>query len=443
MTKRGKVISGSVAGIALIALAGFGIASQRESAVDVRTEVIERRDLVSLVTASGIIQPKRKVDISADVSGRVVELAVVEGQTVDEGDFLLRIDPTAFEAAVRRSEAMVAQAQAQEAQARANLLQATSAAERAERLAGGDRLISQQELEQARTQQQVSEAQFQAARYGVSQATASLNEAQEALRKTTIVSPMPGRVTRLNIEEGETAVVGTMNNPGSLLLTVADLGEMEAAVKVDETDVPHISFGDSAVVRIDAFPDQTFSGRVTQIANSAITGLGTRLLELLLRDQPVAAGQQNQSVDFEVEITLNDPPAELRPDLSATAEIITETRNKAIAVPIISVTVRDPDGKKFQGGEAEVSGPGGAAAAPAARAAEVEGVFVLSDGTADWLPVKIGIAGDQYFEVIEGLKGGETVIAGPYAAVRDLEDGATVRTPEAPAPAAAATQEET
>ena len=432
MTKRGKVISGSVAGIALIALAGFGIASQRESAVDVRTEVIERRDLVSLVTASGIIQPKRKVDISADVSGRVVELAVVEGQTVDEGDFLLRIDPTAFEAAVRRSEAMVAQAQAQEAQARANLLQATSAAERAERLAGGDRLISQQELEQARTQQQVSEAQFQAARYGVSQATASLNEAQEALRKTTIVSPMPGRVTRLNIEEGETAVVGTMNNPGSLLLTVADLGEMEAAVKVDETDVPHISFGDSAVVRIDAFPDQTFSGRVTQIANSAITGQGT-----------AAAGQQNQSVDFEVEITLNDPPAELRPDLSATAEIITETRNKAIAVPIISVTVRDPDGKKFQGGEAEVSGPGGAAAAPAARAAEVEGVFVLSDGTADWLPVKIGIAGDQYFEVIEGLKGGETVIAGPYAAVRDLEDGATVRTPEAPAPAAAATQEET
>ena len=432
MTKRGKVISGSVAGIALIALAGFGIASQRESAVDVRTEVIERRDLVSLVTASGIIQPKRKVDISADVSGRVVELAVVEGQTVDEGDFLLRIDPTAFEAAVRRSEAMVAQAQAQEAQARANLLQATSAAERAERLAGGDRLISQQELEQARTQQQVSEAQFQAARYGVSQATASLNEAQEALRKTTIVSPMPGRVTRLNIEDGETAVVGTMNNPGSLLLTVADLGEMEAAVKVDETDVPHISFGDSAVVRIDAFPDQTFSGRVTQIANSAITGQGT-----------AAAGQQNQSVDFEVEITLNDPPAELRPDLSATAEIITETRNKAIAVPIISVTVRDPDGKKFQGGEAEVSGPGGAAAAPAARAAEVEGVFVLSDGTADWLPVKIGIAGDQYFEVIEGLKGGETVIAGPYAAVRDLEDGATVRTPEAPAPAAAATQEET
>ena len=302
MTRRGKVITASVAGIAVLALAGLGIASQRESGVEVRTEVVQRRDLVSVVTASGIIQPKRKVDISADVSGRVVSLAVIEGQTVERGDFILRIDPTAFEAAVRRAQAMVAQARAQEAQARANQLQATSAAERAEQLASGDRLISEQELEQARTQQRVSEAQYEAARYGVSQATASLNEAQEALRKTTIVSPMTGRVTRLNIEEGETAVVGTMNNPGSLLLTVADLGEMEAAVKVDETDVPYISYGDSAVVRIDAFPDRTFNGRVTQIANSAIQGQGT-----------ATAGQTNQSVDFEVEITLSDPPTGLRP----------------------------------------------------------------------------------------------------------------------------------
>lgn len=435
MTKRGKILGGSIVGIAIIALAGVGIASRRESGVEVRTEAVQRRDLVSVVTASGIIQPKRKVDISADVSGRVVLLSVVEGQTVQRGDLLLRIDPTAFEAAVRRSEAMVAQARAQEAQARANLLQATSAAQRAEQLAAGDRLISDQDLEQARTQQRVSEAQFEAARYGVSQATASLNEAQEALRKTTIVAPMTGRVTRLNIEEGETAVVGTMNNPGSLLLTVADLGEMEAAVKVDETDVPHISHGDSASVKIDAFPNQTFTGRVTQIANSAIQGQGT-----------AAAGQQNQSVDFEVVITLDNPPAELRPDLSATAEIITETRNNAISVPIIAVTVRDPDGKKFQAVEAEQGAPAGPAAGPAAREAEVEGVFVLSDGAAAWVPVTLGIAGDQYFEVVEGLKGGEIVIAGPYSAVRDLEAGSSVRTPEVARPEAAdsaTTKEET
>lgn len=432
MTRRRRIVGGSVAGVAILALAGLGIASQRESGVEVRTEVVGRQDLVSVVTASGIIQPKRKVDISADVSGRVVRLAVTEGQTVSGGDFLLRIDPTAFEAAVRRSEALVAQARAQEAQARANLIQATSAAKRAEQLASGDRLISDQDLEQARTAEQVAEAQYEAARYGVSQAAASLNEAQEALRKTTILAPMAGRVTRLNIEEGETAVVGTMNNPGSLLLTVADLGAMEASVKVDETDVPHISHGDSAVVRIDAFPTRTFAGRVTQIANSAIQGQGT-----------VASVQaQNQSVDFEVVITLDSPPPELRPDLSATAEIITETRSNVLAVPIIAVTVRDPDGKKFQASEADLAPRGPAGPDAAERAAEQEGVFVLHEGTAKWVPVTIGIAGDRYFEVTEGLNGGETVIAGPYATVRELEAGSLVRTPGAAAPAPT-TKEET
>jgi HlyD family secretion protein len=431
MNKRRKLVGAAVVGIAVVALAGVGIASTRDGGIEVRTEAVGRQDLVSVVTASGVIQPKRKVDISADVSGRVVRLAVVEGQTVAGGDFLLRIDPTAFEAAVRRSEAMVAQARAQEAQARANLLQATSAATRAEQLASGDRLISDQDLEQARTTQQVSEAQLEAARFGVSQATASLNEAQEALRKTTILAPMAGRVTRLNIEEGETAVVGTMNNPGSLLLTVADLGSMEASVKVDETDVPHITHGDSAVVRIDAFPDTTFSGRVTQIANSAITGQGTA----------AGAQAQNQSVDFEVVITLDNPPAELRPDLSATAEIITEMRTNVLAVPIIAVTVRDPDGKKFQAADAELPPQRSAVEGPAARAAEQEGVFVLDEGTAAWVPVTLGIAGDRYFEVLDGLEGGEIVIAGPYAAVRDLEAGSSVRTPEPPTPAEPAKEE--
>lgn len=417
MSKRGKLIGAAVAGVALLVIAGLGIASQRESGAQVRTEVVQRRDLVSVVTANGVIQPTRKVDISADVSGRVVELAVVEGQTVERGDFLLRIDPTTFEAAVRRGEAAVAQAQAQEAQARANLLQATSAAERAERLAAGDRLISEQELEQARTQMRVSEAQLEAARFGVSQAAASLMEAREALRKTTIIAPMAGRITRLNIEEGETAIVGTMNNPGSLLLTVADLSQMEAAVKVDETEVPHITLGDSAEVRIDAFPNRVFTGTVTEIANSSIQGQGT-----------VAAGQTtNQAVDFEVVIALDDPPAELRPDLSATAEIITETRTQALAVPIISVTVRDPDGKRFQAGAADAATPRNPASE---REREVEGVFLADNGTAVWRPIEIGIAGDQYFEVVSGLEGGEVVVAGPYAVVRDLEAGQSIRTPQ-------------
>ncbi|MBW3629758.1 MAG: efflux RND transporter periplasmic adaptor subunit [Gemmatimonadetes bacterium] len=422
MTKRGKIISGVLGVVALAGAGGVGLASSRDKGVEVRTETITTRDLVSVVTASGVIQPKRKVDISADISGRVIQVAVIEGQTVNRGDLLIRIDPTQFEALVRRSEAAVAQARAQAAQARANLAQAENAARRAEQLSAGDRLISNQELEQARTHLRVAQAQDEAARFGVSQTEASLSEARETLRKTTIVSPMAGRVTRLNIDEGETAVVGTMNNAGSLLLTVADLSVMEASVKVDETDVPRISHGDSATLKIDAFPNQVFTGRVTRISNSAIQG-------------PMGGNTSTQqAVDFEVIITLNVPPAELRPDLSATADIVTDARNRVTTVPIIAVTVRDPDGKKILGGDEDEDAPPGQEEAkdPEASAAETEGVFVARGGKAEFIPVQVGIAGDRYFEVIEGLQVGDTVVAGPYGAVRDLEDGDPIRTPAAP-----------
>jgi HlyD family secretion protein len=409
-------------GVGLVAVslttAAAGGTFARQKGKEVRTEEVARRDLVSVVTSSGVIQPKRKVDISADISGRVIELAVEEGQLVRRGDLLLRIDPTAYQAAVRRAEAAVAQAQAQAAQARANLLQSQSGARRAEQLSRGDQLISSQDVEQAVTAAQVAEAQHEAARYAVQQAQATLSEMREALRKTTIVSPMDGRVTRLNIEEGETAIVGTMNNPGSLLLTVADLSVMEASVRVDETDVPRISFGDSAVVRIDAFPDQTFTGRVTRIANSAMQSLA-------------ASAGQAQAVDFEVIVTLDAPPDELRPDLSATAEIVTDARAAAVSVPIIAVTVRDSAGKKFA-----IRDEGAAATnGRAARQAEVEGVFLLRDGRAAFVPVRIGIAGERFFEVQQGLDGGETVVAGPYSVIRDLQEGDAVRVaPPADAP---------
>jgi HlyD family secretion protein len=410
------------AGLVAVSLttAAVGGTFSRDKGAEVRTEEVARRDLVAVVTASGVIQPKRKVDISADISGRVIELPVEEGQLVRRGDLLLRIDPTAYQAAVRRAEAAVAQAQAQAAQARANLLQAQSAARRAEQIARGEQLISSQEVEQAVTAAQVAEAQFEAARFAVQQAQATLSEARETLRKTTIVSPMDGRVTRLNIEEGETAIVGTMNNPGSLLLTIADLSEMEARVKVDETDVPHISFGDSVSVRIDAFPNREFPGRVTRIANSAINAAASSL---------ASSSAQQQSVDFEVVITLSSPPEQLRPDLSATADIVTDVRPRALSVPILSLTVRDADGKKFSA-DAEMQNPN---ARPTEgqqrmqRAAEVEGVFVIRDGTATFVPVEIGITGDRYFEVKRGLAAGDIVAAGPYHAVRDLEGGDAVR----------------
>ena len=415
------VVVGALAGLAV---ANKGSAAGRE----VRTEKVARRDLVATVTASGKVEPKRKVDISADIAGRVIQLAVEEGQWVNRGDLLLRIDPSQYAAAVRQAEASVAQARAREAEARAQLLKAEGDRRRVEQLAQGRDLVAAQEVDNARTQAQVAQAGVQGARFGVQQAQATLSQSRDNLRKTTIVAPMAGRVTRLNIHEGETAIIGTMNNPGSLLLTVADLSVMEAKVKVDETDVPRIAVGDSAVLRIDAFPGQTFTGKVTRIGNSAAQASG-------LASSTGSGGEQ--SVDFEVVVTLDHPPAELRPDLSATAEIVTETRRGALSVPIIALTVRDPEGKKFQSGDEEEGDPASPSAGEARRGdeEEVEGVFVMRDGKAEWVPVKVGIAGDRYFEVVGGLKGGETVVAGSYAAIRELEADAPIHAAAPPAAA--------
>ncbi|HET6231907.1 MAG TPA: efflux RND transporter periplasmic adaptor subunit [Longimicrobiaceae bacterium] len=422
----------ALGGLLVVAFVGLGAAAVKNKSAKgtaVRTELASRRNLVSIVTASGKIEPKRKVDISADISGRVVQVAVEEGQWVNKGQVLVRIDPTAYEAALRRAQASVAQAQAQAAQARANLLKAQSDRRRSEQLAAGRDLISPADLEQARTQQSVAEAQLQAAQYAINQAQAGVSESQEALRKTTIVAPMSGRVTRKNIEEGETAIVGTMNNPGTVLLTVADLSVMEATVKVDETDVPNIQYGDSAVVRIDAFPNQTFSGKVTRIANSSLqTGV-------------TAAGSDQQAVDFEVVITLDHPPADLRPDLSATADIVTAAKSNALSVPIIALTVRDHNGKKFRATtEDDPSKPQDPSAPKEEKAGEkrdeVEGVFVVENGKARFVPVQVGITGANYFEIRGGLRGGETVVSGSYQAIRDLESGNPVKVSNPPAPAA-------
>lgn len=429
MSNTNKIAIAVVVVVAIAGLGGLAMAKSGDRGLLVRTETVARRDLVSVVTASGKIEPKRKVDISADISGRVTQVAVEEGQWVDKGALLLRIDPTAYEAALRRAEATVMQNQARLAQTRANLLQAESAVRRAEQLAQGNELISAADLEDARTRLAVARAEHEAAGFAVQQAQANVSETRDLLGKTTITAPMSGRVTRLNIEEGETAVVGTMNNPGSLLLTVADLSVMEAKIKVDETDVPNITIGDSAAIRIDAFPGQIFAGRVTRIANSAIQTAAS------------AAGAE-QSVDFEVVITLDNPPAELRPDLSATADVITESRTGVLAVPILALTVRDADGKKFKSLDAEEE-QGSAATArqaeeKARRQQETEGVFVLDGGKAKWVPVVVGIAGDRFFEVKSGLKGGETVVSGSYQAIRDLEADALIRTDAIPAAAAPA-----
>ncbi len=414
--KRGtKITLGIAAGVALVAIVVVGATRGGGDATPVRVQEVARADLVSVVNGNGWIRPTRSVDVQSDIIGRIVELEVAEGDSVSEGQLLLRIDPSQYEAAVARARASVSEARAGEAQARANLLQARRTLERSEGLAESDaNLISEQALEEARSAVEVQGALHEAARHRVAQAEAALREAQDQLSKTVIRAPIEGVVTRLNVDVGETAIVGTMNNAGSLLLTISDLGVIEAVVKVDETDLPQIALGDSAAVEIDAFPRRTFTGRVTEIAHSALNS----------PEQIARAGGQAQAVDFQVVIRLDEPPPTLRPDFSATADIVTDTRGGVLAIPIIALTVRDAEDVEALPQETPEAA---AAAAEFEDEDEVEGVFVVREGLARFVPVEIGIAGAEQFEVVRGVEEGDSVVAGPYQAIRNLSDGDAVR----------------
>jgi HlyD family secretion protein len=250
-----------------------------------------------------------------------------------------------------------------------------------------------------------------AAEFLVRQAVASVVEESVRLEKSVFRAPMAGKITRLFVEEGESVVIGTMNNPGSLILTISDLAVVEAVVQVDETDLPELSFGDSASVEIDAFPGMSFPGRVTEIGNSAVS-------------RPTSESSQAAAVDFEVVITLSDPPVLLRPDLSATATIVTETRKGALAVPIIAVTIRD---REAVDGVDPGAADGGGAPPDSSEPRDVEGVLVVRDGTVGFVPVTLGITGREHFEILSGVAVGDTVVSGPYQVIRDLRDGDPVR----------------
>jgi HlyD family secretion protein len=268
-------------------------------------------------------------------------------------------------------------------------------------------LVSNEQMEQAQTSFNVAEAVGNSAQHQVDQARAGTREARDQLAKTRIVAPMTGRVTRLAVEEGEMAIPGNFSRDVGLLLTVSDLSVIQTKVNVDETDVVRIHLGDSVEVSIDAFPDTAFVGRVTKIANSA-----------LLSQAASAAGSNDRAVDYEVEITLENPPSDVRPDLSATARIITDTRTKALSIPIIALTVREntPLATESRRDTAQTG-----------KKKEAEGVFVVVNGKASFRAVKVGIAGDEYFEVLDGVKENEEIVAGPYQSIRDLKDGTAVR----------------
>jgi len=409
---RGMKIGLIVVGLALVAggTAAYQINKKKHAGTEVRLEQAARRDLVSAVTASGKIEAKTSVDISADITGRIIRIAVREGDLVNKGQFLIQIDPAQYQAAVSRAQGVVGSTEATLTQARANLDQAERAWNRARQLTQlGPNLIAPEAAEQARTSYDVAQANWQATRAQLEQSRASLQEARDNLAKTRLTSPIAGRVVRLAVEEGEVAVPGTFSRETGLLMTVADLSVILAKVQVDETDVVRLSANDSVQVTIDAYPDTTFTGRVTEISHSA-----------QLTATQTASGSNDRAVDFDVEVTLDNPPRDVRPDLSCTARMVTDTRSRALSIPIIALTVRDHERVPIEDSTMDTT-------RLKKLGKEAEGVFVVRDGKATFRPVKVGIAGDEYFEVIDGLREGETIVAGTYQAIRDLKDGARVR----------------
>lgn len=418
MSKNIKMVVGGVLVVAIATIGVLSASKRRNKATDVRMETIEKRDLVASVTASGQVRAQMKVDVAADITGRITRLAVKEGDNVKKGQFLLQIDPQEFDAALQRSEAQLANTKASAAQSAANLQQVTNSYRRSQDIRQSNpNLVSVEQLEQLKTAVDVNQALVEASRHNVEQAEAGVKDARVRLGKTTLYAEMAGRITRLVIEQGETAIQGTMNRDAATLLTISDMSTLETKVKVDETDVSRIKIADSAIVQLDAFPDTTFVGRVVKISNSSVRGA-------------TATASGDQAIDYEVTIRLINPPKETKPDFSATAKIITDTRRQVLAIPIIALTVRENE-ELLNADTTEM--PGRTTPTKQVGKKDVEGVFVIgADNKVTFKPVKVGIAGEKYFEVLSGLSGTEKIVGGTYQAIRELKDGTLVR--ETPAP---------
>lgn len=437
--KKFFIAGGVVLILAAIAFANFRF--KRTEGITVNTEALQKRRLEAIVSSSGKIQARRTVNISADTMGRVTGLAVNEGDRVKTGQFLLQIDPRNLRTRVESGEASFQAARSQAEQLRLSLESARVALKQAEEnhkrqqdlWKGGlttretlERTENELKMRQADLRSQEQQIQTQQAR--MQQERASLDNARYDLSKVRIESPIDGIVTRRNIEEGETVVIGTMNNAGTVLLTIADMSVIEAEVEVDETDIPSVQFGQKAKVTIDAMPGKTFTARVTEIGNSPIQTTGQAA---------------SQATNFKVVLTVDGEIPEVRPGFTCTAEITTATRDNVLSVPIQATTVREVvvDDKGVIVREPVTPGkgrprPGGVQASelkPGQSRKELEGVFVVRDGKATFEPMKTGIAGEKFFEVLSGLKEGDQVIVGPFSSVRELRDGAAVKVEAAPA----------
>ena len=412
-------------GTAIVVIVAAGVIANRNrgaQAVKVQVQPVARRDLAAVVSGSGKIRPFKEVDISSNVMGQIVDLVVVEGQEVHEGDLLLRIDPVRYESAVDQVRASITQAEENLQLARQNLHYARDVLDRREGLYKQD-LLSKEAYDEAVQAVLREERNVRMREQDVARLRAQLQQSEHDLRMVQMTAPISGVITRLNVEEGETAITGTMNNPGTVLMTIADLSVIEAEIEIDETDIVDVEVGQPAEVRIDAFPDRVFPATVTEVGKSPITG-------------GLGASQGNQAINFKVVVRLLESVPGARPGLSCTADITTATREQVLAVPIQALILRevqlDEQGDLVERDPLQELLSETAGGTDADRLQELEGAFVVRDGTAVFVPIEVGIAGERHFEVLSGLQEGEQVIVGPFSVIRTLKTGDRVEAESGP-----------
>ena len=445
-----KIAIGVGVAVLLIGIVSFTVYQSKKNVVTVQTGKAQRQDLATVVSASGEIRPKTYVNIGANAFGKITHLYVKEGDHVKKGQLLAQIenvqpeaDVTANQASLQAAQTDAIAADAGMKTAQADLLRAQADYERnkldwsrAQSLIK-DGLIAKSDfdsrqnawatadagLTQAQARLAQAKAQKDSADKRVAQAQATLTRYKDMLQKTTYPAPFDGVVTNLPVREGETVVIGIQNAQGSTLLTIADMSIITAEVKVDETDIVNVRLGQPSEVTIDAIPRKVFHGTVTEIGNNAI-----------VRSSGVSTSQQTtaseEAKDFKVVVTVTDAPSDLRPGLSTTAKITTATRGNVLSVPIQALTMRTKEQMDQQNnapGSVQAAAPAKEVASKSKKDDGLQGVFVIRNKKAVFVPVTTGITGTTDIEVLDGLKEGDEVITGSYKVLRTLRPGSSVK----------------
>lgn len=458
-----KIVLALVMIVAIAATVVYAVTSGNRGVVAVETGEVIRQDLSQSVRANGEVKPKRYVNISSNAFGRILSLPVQEGDRVEENDFLLQIESVTTEAdvlsaqasldaagselagmdaSIRSAEASVASVKAEKNRVSADFTRSKQEFERAQELFEGG-LISREEFDRQESSFNVAVAQGDAAdarviqteaqlaqvllqkeglQFRMGQQRASVTRARDALSKTTIRAPLAGVITYLPVNEGENAIIGVQNQPGTTLMTIADMSVITAELRVDETDIINLRLGQQTEIRVDALGDRLLSGFVSEIGNTALNSAGQGGIS--------ATTASTEAKDFKVVITLDSPPPELRPGLSCTATIETASQGAALTVPIQALTVREIEQSELPD---YIDDPVLTTPRPGETPkVEQEGVFVVESGSAIFRPVKTGIVGTTDIEILEGLSEGEEIVIGSYRILRTLDDETRVKIEESP-----------